>query len=310
MKARSGLGRLKIARFVAASLAAGASGAHSQNLEPRAYANAPVGLNFLIAGYGYTAGGVATDPGLPIANTQVILHSAVLAYARSLDVFGKSAKFDVVLPYGWASGSATAMGEFREREVSGFADPRFHFSVNLYGAPALALKDFANYRQDTIVGVSLEVTAPGGQYDADKLLNLGTNRWSIKPEIGLSKALGPVILELDGGVRFYTDNDNFFNGKIREQDPIYSVQGHLIYSFGHGIWAAVDGTFYTGGRTTVDGVKDNNLQKSSRLGATLALPVNRYNSVKLYFSTGVSARTGSDFDTAGIAWQYRFGGGL
>jgi hypothetical protein len=301
---------LRIVRFAAVSLAVVASGLHGQDLEPRTYANTPIGLNFLILGYGHTDGGVATDSALPIENTQVEVHSAVFAYARSLDIMGRSAKFDVVLPYAWASGSATAIGQFRERDVSGFADPRVHFSVNLYGAPALSLEDFKNYQQDTIVGASLEVTAPGGQYDADKLLNLGTNRWSIKPEVGVSKRLGPVTLELAGGVRFYTDNDEFLGNKVREQDPIYSVQGHLIYSLGHNIWAAVDGTFYTGGRMTVDGVRNNDLQKNTRLGATLALPVNRYNSVKLYFSTGVSTRTGTDFDVAGIVWQYRFGGGL
>jgi hypothetical protein len=301
---------LRIVRFAAASLAVVASGLHGQDLEPRTYANTPIGLNFLIAGYGHLEGGVATDPALPIENTQVEVHSTVFAYVRSLEVFGKSAKFDVVVPYAWASGSATAIGQFQEREVSGFADPRVRFSVNLYGAPALSLEDFKNYQQDTIVGASLEVTAPGGQYDADKLLNLGTNRWSVKPEVGISKHLGPVTLELAGGVRFYTDNDDFFGGKVREQDPIYSVQGHLIYSFSHGIWAAMDATFYTGGQTTVDGVKGNNRLENTRLGATLALPVNRYNSVKLYFSTGVSTRTGTDFDAAGIVWQYRFGGGL
>jgi hypothetical protein len=301
---------LRIVRFAAASLAVVASGLHGQDLEPRTYANTPIGLNFLIAGYGHLEGGVATDPALPIENTQVEVHSTVFAYVHSLEVFGKSAKFDVVVPYAWASGSATAIGQFQEREVSGFADPRVRFSVNLYGAPALSLEDFKNYQQDTIVGASLEVTAPGGQYDADKLLNLGTNRWSVKPEIGVSKHLGPVTLELAGGVRFYTDNDDFFGGKVREQDPIYSVQGHLIYSFSHGIWAAMDATFYTGGQTTVDGVKGNNRLENTRLGATLALPVNRNNSVKLYFSTGVSTRTGTNFDAAGIVWQYRFGGGL
>ena len=301
---------LRMIRFVAAALAVASFCAKAQDLEPRAYSNAPVGLNFLIAGYGYTGGGVATDPALPIADAQVEVHSTVLAYARSLDVFGKSAKFDVVLPYAWASGSATAMGQFRDREITGFADPRVHFSFNFYGAPALSIQDFSSYQQDTIAGVSVEVTAPGGQYDAEKLLNIGTNRWSIKPEIGISKRLGSVTLEFAGGVRFYTDNGDFFGGNVREQAPVYSVQGHLIYSIGYGIWVAVDGTFYTGGRTTVDGIKDNNQLENSRLGATLALPVNRYNSVKLYYSTGATGLTGSDFDMAGIAWQYRFGGGL
>ena len=284
--------------------------AHAQDIEPRAYANTPVGLNFLIAGYGYTGGGVAFDPVLPIENAEVKVDSVIFAYARSLDVLGKSAKFDVVLPYAWVDGSATALGQFRDREISGFADPRMRFSINLLGAPALSLKEFANYQQDLILGASVNVTAPGGQYDATKLLNIGTNRWSIKPEIGISKRIGQLTLELDGGVRFYTDNDQFFGDSIRAQEPIYSVQGHVIYSFGHGIWFAVDGTYYTGGQTTVNNIEDNNRQANSRIGATVALPVNQYNSIKLYFSKGLTTRIGSDFDAAGIYWQFLFGEGF
>jgi hypothetical protein len=245
-----------------------------------------------------------------LQNAHLQVHSALLAYARSLDVWGKSGKVDVVVPYAWLSGSADFQGQPREREVSGFADPRLRFSVNFYGAPALSLQEFASYKQDLIIGASLQVSAPLGQYDPDKLVNIGTNRWSFKPELGLSKALGPLTLELTTGVTCYTENHDFLSGKTRAQAPIYSVQGHMSYTVGAGIWVAVDGTYYTGGRTTVDGVEGNDLQKNSRLGVTVALPVNRYTSIKLYGSTGVSTRTGSNFNAGGIVLQYRWGGGL
>jgi len=296
--------------LVVTTLVAMGSGAYAQDLEPRAYTNTPIGLNFLIAGYGYASGGVATDPSLPLQNAHLQTHGLVLAYARSLDVWGTSGKVDVVVPYAWLSGSADVAGQPREREVSGFGDPRLRFSVNLYGAPALPLQEFASYRQDLIIGASLQVSLPLGQYDPNKLVNIGTNRWSVKPELGISKAWGPLTLEATTGVTFYTANGDFFGGKSREQAPLYSVQGHLIYNFGAGVWGGVDGTYYTGGRTTTDGVKNNDFQGNTRLGFTFALPVNRHNSVKLYASTGTSTRTGSNFNAGGIAWQYRWGGGL
>lgn len=301
-KSSCGLGLLILLVAFAASLS------HAQELEPRTYANTPVGMNFLIVGYGYSEGGIATDPSLPLQNANLVVQGPVLAYVRSLNVWGMSGKFNAVVPYACASGTAELDGEPRERNVCGLADPKFRFSVNFYGAPALSVKEFAGYRQEIIAGASLQVTPPLGHYEADKLVNIGTNRWSVKPEIGVSKAAGPVTLELSAAVTFYGENDNYLGDKKREQEPLYGLQGHVIYGFSSGVWAALDITYYTGGRTTVDGTKRDDLQESSRLGATIAVPVDPRNSVKLYFSTGVSTRTGTDFDTAGIAWQYRWGG--
>jgi hypothetical protein len=284
--------------------------AHAQDLEPRTYANTPVGLNFLIAGYTYLWGGVSVDPTIPLEDAELKAHGAVFAYARSLDVFGQSGKFDAILPAAWLSGTATFADQPRERAISGFADPKFRFSVNLYGAPALSLAEFADYQQDIIVGASVQVSVPGGQYDPAKLVNLGTNRWSVKTELGISKRWGPLTVELAGEGTFYTDNDEFLGNHTRSQDPIYGVQGHLIYSFDYGIWGSLDGTWYAGGSTTIDGTRNRDLQENTRIGATLALPVSRNHSVKLYGSTGVSTRIGSNFDLVGVAWQYRFGGGL
>lgn len=279
--------------------------------DPRAYSNIPVGLNFLIAGYGYNKGNVTFAPSVPITNAKLETHSAILAYSRSLDIWGKSGKVDIIIPQAWLSGQAEEeSGHLRDREIAGFADPLVRFYVNLYGAPALSMKEFASYKQDTIIGVSLAVTAPGGQYDPQKLVNVGTNRWSIKPEIGLSKAWGPLTTEIAAGAFIFTDNNQPFRGQTLEQDPIYALQGHLIYSFGSGIWGALDTNYYIGGSTTKDHKMASELQENWRIGATLSFPVSRHNSIKLYGNTGVYSRTGSNYDIVGIAWQYRWGEGL
>ena len=291
-------------------LVAGAPTAHAQDIEPRAYSNAPIGVNFLIAGYAYTQGGVAFDSALPVKNPNLETSNAVLAYARVLDFWGRSGKLSVIVPYTWLSGTAEFAGQTIPREVDGLADSRFSLSVNLYGAPALTLKEFANYRQDLIVGASLQVSVPTGQYDPSKLVNIGTNRWSFTSEMGVSKAIGPWTLEFAAGATLYTDNDDFFGGNTRSQAPLYSMHAHAIYSFRSGIWASFDATYFNGGRTTVGGTRNSDLQQNWRLGGTLAFPVDARNSVKLYASSGVSSRTGNDYDLVGLAWQYRWGAGL
>jgi hypothetical protein len=307
-RSRWGRSLLRIAAFAAGALTAAAVAA--QDLEPREYANLPVGLNFLIAGYVRSEGGVSADASVPLEDAEIEVDGAVLGYARSLDVWGRSGKVSVVLPYAWLEGSARVDGEIRERHVDGLGDPSVRFSVNLLGAPAMSLEEFARYEQDIIVGASVRVTAPLGRYDSDKLVNLGTHRWSIKPEVGISKAWRRWTVELAGAVAFFTDNDDFRGGRTREQEPLYSVQGHVIYSFGRGIWGALDATWYSGGETRIDGVERDDRQENTRVGATLSLPVSRRHSVKLYATAGVSARIGTDFDTLGIAWQYRWGAGL
>lgn len=292
---------LGMAMFVLAS-----SPGRAAELEPRAYANAPVGMNFLIAGYAYSEGGLSTDSASPIQDAHLNINTGVLAYARSLDVWGKSGKFDVIMPYSQLSGTALVNGQPAARQVSGLNDPRFRFSVNFIGAPALLMQEFANYQQDLIVGASVQVSAPVGQYDPSRLVNIGSNRWFIKPDIGISKAIGAFTLELSAGAFFYSKNDEYYGGKSLEQDHLYTTQAHVTYSFGNGVWAALDGTYDYGGRTTVNGVQQDDVQESSRFGATLAMPVNRNYSVKLYASSGVSIRTGSDYNLAGAALQYRW----
>jgi hypothetical protein len=292
------------------ALAGVAAPAAAQDIEPRAYSNAPVGVNFLVAGYAQTQGGLSFDSALPASNPELTTSNLILAYARVLDIAGKSAKFDVIAPATDLSGSVDFDGQRLRRSISGLSDAKFRLAVNFLGSPALSLKEYAGFKQDLIVGASLQVSAPVGQYDGSRLVNLGTNRWSFKPELGVSKALGRWTLEGTAAVTLFTDNKDFYQGTTRSQDPLYSLQAHVIYSFRSGVWGSLDGTYFAGGRTTLDGTLNNDLQQNWRVGATLSFPINRCNSVKLYGSSGVSARTGNSYDLLGIAWQYRWGGGL
>jgi hypothetical protein len=282
----------------------------AQQLEPRAYSNVPVGLNFFIAGYTYSSGGLATDPALPLDNAKLDINAPFVAYAHAFDAWGKSAKFDAVVAAACLSGTAESKGVPVSRDICGGLDPALRVTVNLSGAPAMGLAEFRSYRQDLIVGVSLQVGVPLGQYDPDRLVNLGTHRWSFRPEIGVSKRFGVLTAEAAVGASFYSTNDDFLGGQRREQDPVASAQLHLIFELAGGGWLALNATYYAGGRSTVNGVEQNDEIGNSRLGATFAWPLDRNHSIKLHASDGISARVGSDFTTFGVAWQYRWGAGF
>jgi hypothetical protein len=186
--------------------------AAAQDLEPRAYSNSPTGLTFAIGGYAYSKGSVNTDPALPVDNVSVESHTAIFALATTLNVFGNSGKIDMIVPYSSLATEGLVLGMRRQRLVSDFGDPLFRFSVNFYGAPALTREEFAGYQQDLIIGASLRVGAPLGHYDEDKLVNIGANRWSFRPELGISKAIGRFTIELAPGMTFYTDNGDYLSG--------------------------------------------------------------------------------------------------
>nr|QIO37151.1 transporter [Bradyrhizobium sp. 1(2017)] len=286
-----------------------AAEANGQDAEPRLYSNTPVGLNFLISGYLYSQGRLAFDPSLAVADTKFEAHTGAMAYVRSFDLFGQSAKFDVIVPYSTFSAHGLVADVPREREMNGFGDPRFRVTMNLFGAPALPLKEFANYKQDILVGISLQVSAPLGQYDDNKLLNLGVNRWSFRPELGISKAWGPWTFEVAPSVTFFTDNRDFFIGNRLAQAPLYLVRGAVIRNLDSGAWFSLDGLYLKGARTTLNGLPGDNEQENLRAGFTVAVPINRQNSVKFNASTGIYSRTGSGFNLVGLAWQYRWGDG-
>jgi hypothetical protein len=291
-------------------LAAWSLPATAQDIEPRAYSNIPLGVNFVGVGYAHSTGGLSTDPSLPIEDADLRTDAMLFGYARGIEVGGQSAKVDAVLPYVWLEGAAEIAGEPERRRVSGLGDPRIRISWNLLGAPALTLPEFMSYRQQTIVGVSLQASLPLGQYDETRVVNLGSNRWNLKPEIGMSHVVGAWTLELATSATFFSENSSFFGGRSRKQDPIYSLQGGVLYGFARGAWVALHANYYAGGRTRVDGVERDDRLQNSAVRLTAGWPLNARDSVKVFVGTGISTRTGTDFDTVSLAWQRRWGGGL
>ena len=293
--------RTRSALVLALGLAAGAASA--QELTPRVYAPAPTGGNIVVLSFGRSTGELLFDPSLPFDDVNAGINSGSLLYGRTFGFLGRSANAIVALPYVWGDISGFVEDEFRQITRSGLGDVRGQLTVNILGGPALLPREFAAARPDTILGLSLAVAAPTGQYDPSKLINIGSNRWSLRPQLGVSKTVGPWYLELYGGVWFFGTNTDFFGGSVREQDPIGSFQAHLSYTFKPHLWLAADATFYSGGRTTLDGRVNADVQSNSRLGVTLALPLGRRANLKVAWATGFTTRIGADFDTLGVALQ-------
>lgn len=278
----------------------------AQDLEPRSYANLPVGLNIAIGGLAYSSGGLSTEPSLPLDDANLKIDGAVVGFAHSLDLWGNSGRVDVVVPYGRIRGTATFAGQPIERRVDGLGDPRIRASINFYGAPALGMREFAAYRADLVIGASMQLMVPLGQYDNGKVVNLGNNRFALKTEVGMSKTIGPWIVDVATAVHLYGRNSDYLGGQSRDQAPIYAIQSNVTRNFAGGIWAAFGYTYYTGGKTTVNGVERDDEVGSSRAGLTLSVPIDRANSLKFAASRGLSVRTGTDFDTLGVFWQHVF----
>jgi hypothetical protein len=280
--------------------------ARAQDLEPRSFSPAPVGTNFALVSYGRTSGDVVLDPTLPITDASASFNTATLGYYHSFGLLGRQTSIAAGMPYVLGSGQALLSGVPAHIYRSGLGDLRLRLSYFLVGSPAVNLQEFRKHKARTVVGADVVISVPVGQYDPDLLVNIGANRWAFRPEIGISRSLRSWVLELDLGSWFFLQNSDFFHGQVREQAPIGSVQAHVSYTFRPGLWLALDGTYYTGGRTHVNGVRSNDLQQNSRMGATLALPLTRAQSLKLSYSRGAVTRVGNNFTSLGVTYQLRW----
>jgi len=285
-----------------------ASLAAAQELEPRAYSPSPIGTTFVVLGFGGSTGGVAFEPTIPITNASATLYFPTLGLAQTFGVFGRQALAGALLPYVWGNASGD-VGEQRHLITrSGLADLRMKISVNLHGSPALTPKEFAAVpHHNFILAASLAAVAPTGQYNRRELINIGTNRWSLNPQLGMSYPVRKLYLDVYAGATFFTENKEFYPGQsTRSQDPLIAIQAHVSYTFHPRFWLAFDSTWYGGGATSLNGGPSTQRLSNSRVGSTLSLPLAGRQSLKIEFSTGATGRIGTSFTTATIAWQYVF----
>jgi hypothetical protein len=281
----------------------------AQELEPRSLTNVPVGMNFVVFGSGYSTGDILLDPAVPIEDLDAKLHAIVGGYVRSIDFFGWSGKVDVIVPFAAGDWKGVVSGRDSSTIRDGFGDPRVRLSVNFVGAPALRAVDYVDYRQHTIVGASLQVIAPVGQYDPSKLINLGSNRWTFRPQIGASRVLGNWILETYASVWLFAKNSDFYGGNELTQLPLAAFKIHAIRTMPQRrIWLALDAGYAIGGRTEVNGVKMDTRISTFRFGATVAVPLAARHTVKITGVTGVRHERGPDFDAFALTYNFRWGG--
>ncbi len=277
----------------------------AQDLDPRAYARIPVNTTTLITGFSYSYGGVVTDPTLPVQNIEADVQTPSIGVAHSFSLFKLTSQAMVALPYSWAQVSGDVGGQAERITRSGFSDMRMRLSVLVLGAPAVTLTEFMKAPRKTVVGISLNMIAPTGQFFSDKLINLGTNRFSFKPEAALSHPFSNHwLIDVYAGVWFFTKNNSFYPGNaVRTQEPMGTFQAHISYTIKPMMWVALDATYYTGGKSSINDTYNDDRQSNSRIGATAVLPVSKRSSVKLSFSRGAIVRVGQNFTTFSVGWQ-------
>lgn len=281
----------------------------AQELSPRAYWPAPTGTQLLTVGLVHTSGDTVPDPSLPFTGLNSEITTLAVGYMRTLDLFGRSSNLIIELPY--ADGETTAKSELPGRigrDYSGVGDLGVTLSINLLGAPALSAEDFAALRRNPtpIVGAKVKVVAPTGDYDKDRLVNVGANRWAAKFAMGSILVPHPQwLLEFEAGVWLFGDNDEFL-GMTREQDAIYSAEAHLVHRIRPGFWASLDVNGYKGGRSRVGGRRLDDLQRDSKVGFTLVFPFAQKQAIRASYAFGSVNDSDERFSFYSLSYQRVF----
>ncbi len=285
----------------------------AQDLEPRRWSHLPMGLNVLGLGGGYTNGDVLFDPALNLEDVTYDLYLGAVVYVRTFELFGKSARVDTTIPYAAGRWEGLLNGEYATVRRRGFADPRIRFSINLYGAPPLSGKEFVQYRREnpvtTTVGAGLAVTLPLGDYNDQYLINLGGNRFVVRPQLGVLHQRYKWQFELTGSVFLHQTNDEFWDGNTLKQAPLWFMQGHVIYTFKPGWWASFSGGFALRRTLNVNGSDKTDDRRQRYIALSLGVPINKRQGLKFtYLTSDTNISVGTNTDALLAAWSINWGG--
>ena len=277
--------------------------ARCQELEPRSYSASPIDSNFAVGALSNSTGTVPVDPTLPLSDVRPSINSATLSLTHTFRLGNRTANWAIALPYLGGRISATAAGQSQTLSRAGFADVRARFGMNLLGS-ALTPAEFARRKPSTTLGLSVTVIMPTGTYDRKEFINVGSNRWTLKPEIGVEQPMGKWFADLSAGVWIFGDNTDYFGGQVLRQAPLDIFQFHTGYTFRQNQWVAVDANYYSGGATETSNGASLNALANSRYGLTFSQPLGSGLSTKVSWSRWLSGRFGQRFSTIGVALQY------
>jgi hypothetical protein len=277
----------------------------AQDMEARSYAVVPTNLHALAFSYTFSKGNVITEGASPVQDLKVTNNVLNLGYVQTFALFNKLTRVAVSLPYGFLNGSAKVLGVDTTGSRTGFYDGRIKIGMNLFGSPVLSPANFIRFQEHTVMGISLVISVPVGQYLPSKLINLGSNRWGFKPEIGASHREGRLFYEAYAGIWLYTNNNEYFQKTSLSQKSVYSLQAHVDYTFKHGKYVALNGGFAEGGETYINNIDQNNSLQNWRIGGTFSTPVfNKHQSIKAMINTGIATRAGQNYTAITLVYQY------
>jgi Putative MetA-pathway of phenol degradation len=277
----------------------------AQEMEPRSYAVVPMGLHAMALSYTFSSGNVITAGSSPVQNLDVTNNVINLGYVQTFPFLDKLARLAVSMPFGFLNGTAKFQGIDTAGSRTGFYDGRIKFGVNLLGSPALAPKDFQKFQEHTVFGASIVISVPVGQYYPSKLINLGSNRWGFKPELGLSHREGRLFYEIYSGIWMYTKNTNYFKSYVQQENTLFSFQAHVDYTFKHGKYLALNGGYADGGETSLNGMEQHDEEQNWRIGGTFSTPIfNKHQSIKAMVNTGIATKAGQNYTAFTVVYQY------